>query len=376
MYKSRKLLAAVLALLMICSCETCLAGVYVLPSSVTKLDEEAFAGDTLLTEITLQSDVTSMGDKCFYGCSNLYRIRIPETVTSIGADCFTGCLSDLVIQTTPGSYAMKWALDHHADFQAGTKYRALLVAQTYDGEGYDVELHGPLNDAKAVEKCLQKAAGTAYTTKIEHNLTASGILSGIDSAFGESQDQDVSLFYYSGHGAKNGDLWCVKDTYLSPRQLRQKLDQIKGRKIIILDCCYSGAFITSESGTLARAKEAKAGSSADFLNSFMSAFSGQKGAADDYNRYYILAASSDNESSWETWIGDQSRGIFTAYLTKGLGYSVWNQNYTNMFADTNNSGAVTLREAYQYIKDGTVNEEQHVQVFPSDCDWISIIRAR
>ena len=376
MYKLRKLLAAVLALLMICSCETCLAGSYVLPSSVTKLDEEAFSGNTLLTDITLQSGVTSIGSKCFYGCSNLYRIRIPNTVTSIAEDCLTGCLSDLVIQTTPGSYAMKWARDHHADFQANTKYRAFLVGQTYDGEGEDVELAGPLNDAKALEKCLLKADGTAYTTKIGHDLTASGILSGIDSAFGTAQDQDVSLFYYSGHGTSDGDLCGIRDTYVSPAKLRQKLDQIKGRKIIILDCCYSGYFISSQSGTMTRAKDGKAGSSADFVNSFMSAFYGQKGTADDYNRYYIIAASADDEYSWETWIGQYPSGLFTAYLVKGLGYSVWNASYTGMLADTNNSGAVTLREAYQYVKKETGDSKQHVQAFPSDCDWMSIIRAR
>ena len=381
MCKSRKWLAVMLILLMICSCETGLAGTYVLPSSVTALDSEAFAGNTSLTEITLQSGVTSIGGKCFYGCSNLYRIRIPETVTSIGSDCFTGCLSDLVIQTAPGSYAMKWARDHHADFQADTHYRAFLIGQTYDGE-WDMQLSGTLNDTNSMAKCLSNADGTAYTIKIGHDLTASEILNGIDSVFGNAQDQDVSFFFYAGHGDIGGVLCGVRDTEVSPSQLRQKLDQIRGRKIIVLDCCYSGGFITSESGTLIRAKEDGSGSiTADFVGSFISAFGGQKDTADDFNRYYILAAAEDDESSYEIWLDEETKaGAFTSYFAKGLGYDAWSSNYLNhMPADTNNSGAVSIREAYQYVIENLpayYQDFQHAQVFPSGCVWMSIIRAR
>ena len=376
MRKHQRLLAAVLVLLMICCCEAGLAGTYVLPSSVTQLDSEAFSGNTKLTEITLQSGVTSIGNKCFYGCSNLYKINIPSTVTSIGTSCFTGCLSDFLIRTTPGSYAMRWARDNHVDFQANTHYRAFLIGQTYDDEPEN-QLNGTMNDVGSMKQFLSNASGTAYTISVGHDLTASGILSGIDSNFGNAQDQDVSLFYYAGHGAGDGSLCGVQSTYVSPSKLRQKLDGIRGRKIIILDSCHSGGIINSESGTMTRSLSAQSNqSAADFASSFISAFTSTSDKADDFNRYYILVAAAEDESSWETTIGNQVAGMFTSYLAKGLGYNPWTQSYTDLFADTNNSGAVSLREAYEYIKTNLTEAPQTVQVFPSDCTWISIIRAR
>ena len=382
MSKYRKTAAVILVFLMICSCEMGLAGVYTLPSSVTVLDEEAFAGDLSLTEIILQSGVTSIGNECFRECKNLYRIAIPQTVSSIGTDCFTGCLRDFLIQTQPGSYAMTWAVDHHVDFQANTHYRAFLIGQTYDHEEKK-RLSGTMNDVESLSKCLSNAAGTAYTIKVGHDLTASEILDGIDSVFGEAQDQDVSLFYYAGHGhhapgtSNNGALCGVGETYVTPSELRQKLDQIRGRKIIILDSCYSGAFIPSQNGAKDRSQNAQTKDLAlDFVNSFIFAFSTKSRGINDFNRYYILAAAAEDESSYETLIGSQTAGLFTSYLAKGLGYNVWNHSFIDRLADTNLSGAVSLCEAYQFLKTYLSDGFQTVQVFPSDCDWISIVRER
>ena len=383
MYKGRKWLATILVLLMICSFETGLAGTYVLPSSVTTLDSEAFSGNTSLTEVTLNSGVTSIGSKCFYGCKNLYQINIPSSVTSIGTNCFTGCLSEMLIQTTPGSYAMKWARNNHFDFQADTTYRAVLIGQMYEDEDSYLG-YAPKHDALVTAQCLKNAEGTPFDVHCWVDLTASEILGAIDYVFGDAQDQDVSFFFYSGHGvgdsdpAWNGALCGTQNTYIKVSQLRQKLDTIKGRKIIVIDACHSGQLIESESGSMTRSKEKSSTAAASFANAFISAFSSQSRATDDYNRYYILTAAAADEVSMTSSVNNVAISVFTHFFTQGLGYDMANTSYVgNLLADTNSSGSVSIREAYEYVQRCTSdNDVQTVQVFPSGCNWMSIVRSR
>lgn len=373
-----------LLVLVLCSCQTGLADGYVLPSSVTQLESEAFSGNTELTTITLKSGLTSIESNCFYGCSNLYAITIPKTVSSIGTDCFTGCPGDFVIRTTAGSYAMEWARDHHVDFQADTHYRALVIGQTYDDMDEETQLRGPLEDMQMMEQCLTRSSKTPYSVNVRHDLTASQILSEIDACFGAAQDQDVSLFYYSGHGiyspgeSSHGALYGADAHIVTASELRQKLDQIRGRKIIILDSCHSGALITVESGTMARAVNNGQNAASGFVNAFISAFSAQSRSADDYSRYYIITAAAEDEKSYEYIFqdenGERSSGLFTSTFVKGLGYDWWTGNYESLNADSNKNGAVSFREAYEYVKKETADGRQNCQVFPSDCNWMGIIR--
>lgn len=385
MKKCKQIAAIVLLMVILCSCETGLAaGTYVLPSSVTQLEAEAFAGNKKLDSITLKSGVTSIGSKCFYGCSNLYSIEIPKTVTSIGTDCFAGCPGDLIIRTKAGSYAMKWALNNHVDFQADTTFRALMIGQMYEGEESYLG-DAPKNDALATFHTLRAAAGTSYDAYWGTDLTADDILQRIDDIFGDAKDQDVSLFFFSGHGvdgnddpAWNGALCGVGDTYIKVGELRQKLDQIKGRKIIVIDACHSGQLITGESGSMARKKSFQSKAAANsFVNAFMSAFTAQSRSADDFNRYYILTAAAADENSQTSHYDDYPISVFTYFFTKGLGYNLASTSYGgDLLADSNHNGAVSVREIYEYILRNTSDGKQTVQVFPSGCNWMSVIRAK
>ena len=74
----------------------------VIPSSVTSIDDSAFSCCRSLSEIVIPSSVTSIGDWAFVGCSSLSEIVIPSSVTSIGEGAFSSCsfLSDIVIPTS------------------------------------------------------------------------------------------------------------------------------------------------------------------------------------------------------------------------------------------------------------------------------------
>ena len=63
----------------------------VIPNSVTKIGNRAFAGCSSLTSVTIPNSVTKIGDYAFRNCSGLTSVTIPNSVTSIGWSAFAGC---------------------------------------------------------------------------------------------------------------------------------------------------------------------------------------------------------------------------------------------------------------------------------------------
>ena len=66
---------------------------YVIPSSVTNIDDSAFSCCRSLSEIVIPSSVTSIGEGAFSHCDSLSEIVIPSSVTSIGDWAFSSCRS-------------------------------------------------------------------------------------------------------------------------------------------------------------------------------------------------------------------------------------------------------------------------------------------
>ena len=75
---------------------------YVIPSSVTSIDDYAFSSCDSLSEMVIPSSVTSIGDSAFSSCDSLSEIVIPSSVTSIGDWAFSFCssLSEIVIPSS------------------------------------------------------------------------------------------------------------------------------------------------------------------------------------------------------------------------------------------------------------------------------------
>ena len=64
----------------------------VIPDSVTTIGMGAFAGCTLLTEITIPDNVTAIAYQAFYNCTGLKSVNIPDSVETIGQYAFAYCL--------------------------------------------------------------------------------------------------------------------------------------------------------------------------------------------------------------------------------------------------------------------------------------------
>lgn len=64
----------------------------VLPKTVTKIADCAFAGCNVLPELTLPEHLTEIGVGALMGCFRLNSLRLPQSVKLIGDSAFSGCV--------------------------------------------------------------------------------------------------------------------------------------------------------------------------------------------------------------------------------------------------------------------------------------------
>ncbi|MEG1513550.1 MAG: Ig-like domain-containing protein [Clostridia bacterium] len=256
--------------------------------------------------------------------------------------------------------------------------RALLIGNNdYGGDGSS-NLRGCINDMSRIAKLLGTSSDEGLTyARIEQNTnqTTEDILALIDQAAAEwlIDEDDVTVFYYSGHGintlfnpedddaampspAQSG--LCGTDmSLLSFDQLESHLSRLPGTVVVMLDSCFSGALIGK--GAQARAYDA-------YNELAISAFSGSKARGTATTpKYQVLVASSGIEPSLETLDAGSNAGKFTSTLVGGLG-----MNYRTMAplkkmaADKNGNRVVTIAEAYDYTR-GMISpaEYQSVQMY-------------
>ena len=94
---------------------------FIIPDSVTSIDDRAFESCKSLQSVTIPDSVTSIGNEAFSGCKSLQSITIPDSVTSIGGIAFSGC-SSLQSVTIPDSVTSigDWAFSECSSLQSVT----------------------------------------------------------------------------------------------------------------------------------------------------------------------------------------------------------------------------------------------------------------
>ena len=243
---------------------------------------------------------------------------------------------------------------------SGAKYRAVLIGNS--NYWYENKLPNHKWDVTAMKGLLTKSLKTKYTVKDKYDCSASEILSAIRSGFSGAKDNDVSLFYYGGHGMQyDGSLCGVDNTFVSPTQLRDALLAVPGKVIVILECCHSGSMVKANGGA------ADLSTPKDFNDQVISAFSGYTIAAQDgdavantgelrSSKFIVLTACEKYEESWNWWYYDsswvdQSFGTFTKAMFNGLGCK-WSTGVWTGSApcDSNGDNVATLGECASYIR--------------------------
>ncbi|MBR2719269.1 MAG: caspase family protein [Clostridia bacterium] len=332
-----------------------------LPSALEVLDDECFQGCERIETVSVPDKVHYLGERAFANCYNLRWTAIPESINEIGKDCFAECGDALLVACGAGSVAHQFAMINGLDYNANTLCRALIVGQSYTGTS--LALRGPANDARAMRFMLMNQSDRPFITTQGSDLPAQELLEKTAAVFASAKEQDISLFYYSGHGGLDGELVCVDGMSVKPAELREELDNVPGRKIVIIDACYSGQWINS--AVASRSVQ-------DFSSAFVSAFMGQKRSAGN-GEYFIIASARSDEECMEMPItsDDQTKvmGCFTYYFCRGCGWDGVTSRLTEKEADGNGDGAVSIAEIFEYASEQalTVSPDQHAQTNAKTC---------
>lgn len=311
-----------------------------------------------------------------------------------------------------GDWSDELAYTHQ---EAVGTYRALLIGNTYTGESN--ELPGCDNDVDGMRTMLGRMTVTPYSVTVKKNIRAEEILSSISSTFGNAGYNDVSLFYYSGHGANSlgadgnptsyhAALVGTFQTYVSIARLKTELDKIPGKKVIIIDACHSGQFIARDgtvtqvsssafnsqvvnlfanedqlSGDLSRTAVVLAADGSELLSEEAPAFIDRAGDTNfAKSGYYVITACRSEEKSVSTGYDsngdgkiDRYFGLFTYGLCYGNGWNLArNAAISSLNADLNKDSKVTLYEAYVYAKvmAQSHNPNQTAQIWPENSAFV------
>ena len=342
---------------------------------------EAYAADTDIGVVRIPGAVEQIEDYAFQDCPAVEIVIIPDSVEMIGTDAFSGCAEDLLICAEADSLAERYAVANSIDYQSGTVYRALLIGNTYS-QNTSLRLYGTGNDVSEMKMCILQYLGTPYDVRIRMDQSADGILQNIQNTFSHAADHDVSIFYYSGHGVHVEDQAALLgndgESCLTVNTLRTAMDAILGRKVIIIDACYSGGFVpgmgeihslTAVSNDISDVLH----SSESFVHEFVSAFSKRSRGATD-NRYFIIAAAAEDEKSYEDQQNGIVMGAFTAKMVEGCGWDIISNRARSISADTNENSVITIQEIYDYTYPQLIALGQHVIVFPDNCKWFGLLR--
>jgi formylglycine-generating enzyme required for sulfatase activity len=209
---------------------------------------------------------------------------------------------------------------------------ALLIGVSQYGEGFPPLSAAP-NDVAALKKVLENPEMAGFDEVIpliDPDLAA--MQSAIGKFFSDRAKDDLLLLYFSGHGIKDGD---TNHLYLAscqtskeefrwqavPASFVQQRSQFcpSRRQVIILDCCFSGAF---KDGWIPK------GTGLDLQQEL-----GKEGRA-------VLTSSNEFEQSFQQDTGE-ALSLYTQYLVEGIETGA---------ADSDKDGNIYVMELHDYAK--------------------------
>jgi hypothetical protein len=219
--------------------------------------------------------------------------------------------------------------------------KALVVATYAYSDGGLKQLEAPEHDAESFASVLEDPAIAGFDVTMLVNQPHYVVGEAIADFYAGSRSEDLTVLYFTGHGLKDdeGRLYLAMTntrrealmfTAISGAQLNDAMDSSRSRrKVLILDCCYSGAFPAGRS--------AKADEGVQTLERFQG-----KGRA-------VLTASDATQYAFE---GDDLRGsgtssVFTRYLVEAISSGA---------ADLDEDGDIALDELYSYVYEKVVAE--------------------
>ncbi len=279
-------------------------------------------------------------------------------------------------------------ISNNEELPTNVSYRALLVGVGEYQASNIADLSSPPYDVERVKKNLElchfgpeNITFSSIETLINGQANKSNILQSITSTFYQADNNDISYFYFTGHGSytNNCSYLCPYDvsdntsSAISVSELENALSAIPGTKVVILDSCFSGGFIGKN---VSLHKESQKDFNQNIIQVF---FEKQFGRNITGSQYQVITASKSSQTAFgvETQPGYNPFSLMTLLFCESSGYDYLIDSYKNLLpADINNDEIVSLQEAYDYIQKEMdillplleaqfdMELEQDVQVYP------------
>jgi hypothetical protein len=220
---------------------------------------------------------------------------------------------------------------------ARTSRSALLIAAYEYQDPKLARLRAPPHDVEALGRVLADPRIGGYEVRTLVNEPHWAVLEEIEAFFADRKPDDLLLLYFSCHGvkdvtgrlyfaARSTNLSRLGSTALSSAWINEQLERSRSKRLVVLlDCCYSGAF--------AKGLAPRSGPSVVIDDSL-----GGRGRA-------IIAASDAMEYAWEDdelSLDEGQPSLFTRALVAGL---------ETGDADRDGDGVVSVEELYDYVYD-------------------------
>ncbi|HEY9674791.1 MAG TPA: caspase family protein, partial [Waterburya sp.] len=237
-------------------------------------------------------------------------------------------------------------------------------------------LKGSVNDVLAVagylrERVTQDGYNLHIQMLVERQATRQAIIDGFREHLCQASNNDVALFYYSGHGSQEEsppEFWHLEPDRLdetlvcwdsrtengwdlADKELAQLIAEVAQENphiVAILDCCHSGSGTRNDLQDTTVRRVPPSGRKRP-LNSFIFSLEEANHLYASRNpdenpsdwfvlpkgEYILLAACRDNEEAREYYGNNQYRGVFSYFLMDTLQRTNGNLTYRDLFKRTN-----------------------------------------
>jgi Caspase domain len=219
----------------------------------------------------------------------------------------------------------------------GTRSALIIASDQYSDPGLR-RLRAPAADAQALASVLREPEIGGFEVRTLLNEPAHEVNLAVEEFFAERRADDLLLMHFSCHGVKDEDgelyfamtntrLRRLAATAVAAEFVNRRMGRSRSRRVVLLlDCCYAGAF---ERGMTARAGPEMG---------IEQQFSGRGRA--------VITASSAMEYAFENDDLADTRelapSVFTSALVQGLETGE---------ADRDQDGLIALDELYEYVYD-------------------------
>jgi uncharacterized caspase-like protein len=221
--------------------------------------------------------------------------------------------------------------------QAAGRRRALIIATERYADPKLKQLRTPSSDAESLARALRNPSIGNFSVDLSLDETEAVVRRKLSTFFADAQREDLLLLHVACHGVKDDDgelYFATSDT--ETRNLfatavraddveRLMSRSLSRRIVLLLDCCYSGAF--------GRGMRPRGDDSVQVLERFQGSGRGRA----------VLTASSAMEYAWEgeqDVSGEGLPSVFTGAIVRGLETGE---------ADRDGDGKISVDELYDYV---------------------------